>query len=434
MEKCKRILATLTLTALAASVTFAEPRTFIGPTAHLGIVKTITDESAFALAGEVGPKNLRAIGTVGWEFDYHQRVKGTLEYLREKLTYSFPTGNQQEWMGQAAIGLDYQYDFRQIEPYNTLLDLSGYYSHSPSKNLGVTTLTSTISTTKTSSTVYNRIAGANAFGGGPGLTIATLGGTAAGLELDYDNVHYDTKNAPALTVKGLGGTFRLSQLLTENVKVSASAAVRKPFNDYAGNISFGNVDFHGIWSLSAFGDYMIGKKTLPSSYNVGLGADYFIDARKDDLPPLPQRPMPQNYKDYKDYKDMPPLVWVEPEVVDKDLLNWVAVPVHTPPLYTVPDNKIKILTICDLPAPVFSGPIPDQNVGYVPFILDVSPYFTGQNLTFTINPAPPFDGSGMSISGSTLTVDFNVYNTEQISITATNACGSVTSNVVTFNF
>lgn len=422
MERVTKIVATISMTALAAGIASAQPRTFLGPTAHFGVVKTITDDSAFALAGDVGAKNLRASGTIGWEFDYHQRVKGTAEYLRQKLTYSFFDGQQDEWVGQAAAGVDYQYDFRQVEPFNTLLDLSAYYSHSPSKGLGVTSTPS--------GTFYKRIAGANAFGVGPGISIATLDGTTAGLALNYDNVHYDTKNRSALTVKGLGGTVNLGQAITDDVKIGASAAIRKPYNNYGATISYGNIEYYGLWSLSAFGDYTIGKSTLPSSYNVGIGADYFIDATNDTLPPQPQpqsRPSPKQYKDYKDYKDMPPLVWVQPEVVDKDLLTWVGVPaVRIPTVYTVVDQKC-----VGGAAPRLVSPIPDLSIATPPPVTyNIAPYFSGNNLTYTISVVDhnsPTD-STVTISGSVITMDWAIWGIDStITVTASNGCGSVSS-------
>lgn len=416
------------IAALAVNSAFAQPRTFLGPIAHLGVVKSITDNSAFALAGEAGPKNLRASGTIGWEFDYNQRMKATAEYLTQKLTYGFSTGQQSEWMGQSAIGANYQYDFRQVDPFNTLLDLSAYYSHSPSKGLGATTTSG--------GTTYNqRIAGANAFGVAPGISLASLYGTTAGVELNYDNVHYNTKNRSALTVKGLGGTVRLGQAITDDVSVGASAAIRQPYNDYDANIRFGNVDFYGLWSLNAFGGYTIGKSTLPSSYNVGLGADYFIDAHNnDELPKVQQssKPMPQQkYKDYKDYKDMPPLVWQDPEIVDMDFLNWVSVPaVKIPNVYTVPDERCV--------APRFVGAIPNKHVTTATYSIDLADFFQENPNAFVFSVkrnGVTYDSSDYTIVGTTLTfINSGSVNDGSFVVTASDGCGSASSNSFSLTF
>jgi hypothetical protein len=428
MDRRKSWIATIVLAAITASIAFAQPTTFLGPTAHLGIVKTITDDSAFAIAGEAGPKNLRLSGTAGWEFDYHQRIKGTAEYVRQRLTYSFYDGQQDVWMGQGAIGLNYEYDFRQVDPFNTLLDLTAYYSHAPSKGLGVNTYTSPTTIT----TVSKRVAGSDGFSIGPGMSIVTLDGTTAGFDVTYNNVQYDTKYRSGLTAKGIGGTLRLAQVITDDVKIGGSASVLKPYNEYAANLSFANIEYYGMWTLSGFGAYTIGKNTMPNSYNVGLGADYFIDETNDEPPPMPQRPMPQHqYKDYKDYKDMPPLVWQEPDVVDKDLLNWVAVPVMKLPVQTVPDQKIK--TVCAPgSAPTFSGTIPPYGGPY-PSAISTAPFFTGSNLTYTmvaVDNNMPSD-STISINSTTGVITITVGGigvNYDITVTATNSCGSATSN------
>jgi len=445
------VLATTLAFATSIPNNASNPKTFLGPTGHLGFVKAITDDSAFAIAGEAGPKNYRLDGTIGWEFTYNQRIKATAEYLRQRLTYSFFTGRQDVWMGQAAVGADYQYDFRQVMPYNTLLDLSAYYSHVPSHSLGATTGSFVNSLGKTVTYVdRQRVAGSNAAGISPAITIVTIDGTSAGIGLNYDNVHYDTKNRSGLNVKGLGGTAKLGQAITDDIKIGMTAAVRKPFNNYGADLSVDNIECYGTWVLRLFGDYTIGKSTLPSSYNVGIGADYLFDVGKQMLPPPPT---PQQYKDnvYKDRGNYKDLVykdfgtWEEPESANKELLTWIADPAaYMPTVVAVPDEKVtKTVTPTPSPSPTptpcvppsLISPIPDQGGSSATYSFNVSGNFAGSNLTFSIN----YNGAQTvcaSVSGGNVNVTGNapgctVPDLVGISITATNSCGSVTSNTFT---
>ncbi len=435
------ILAILVVGAAGAAIpnTESNPKTFLGPTGRLGVTKLITENSAYSVAGELGLKNMRIGGTVGWEFDYNQRIKASAELLRQKLTYSFFNGTQDVWLNQGAAGLNYQYDFREVDPFNTLLDLSGYYSHAPSKSLGVTTGSYIPAGAAAPQPFadYQRIAGSDAFGASPGITIATLDGTRAGAELNYDNVQYDTKNRTGLSSKGFGGTVKLSQLISEDVTIGASAAVRQPFNNYQADVSFDNIDYYGTWVLKLFGAYTIGKNTLPTTYNVGLGADYLIDEGRDIVFPAP-RPMP-NYKDgtpgrvYKDaprFKDDPAEV-VMHECVDKDFMKWVAVPaVYMPQVLAVPDEKVVQTCV----APSFVGLLGGITQNYEgAFVENLNNFFSGTDLVYTIDiPAPQVNDGSLSISGNNL-VGNPPYNAgagfyTDVTVTATNSCGSATSN------
>jgi hypothetical protein len=431
--------------AVAGSIpnTSPTPKTFLGPTGRLGVTKAITDNTAFSIAGEIGPKNYRLGGTLGWEFDYNQRIKASAEYLAQKITYSFFTGEQNVWMDQTAAGLDYQYDFRDTGYVNTLLDVSGYYSYAPSHSLGVSRGTYINSDGfPISYVVDERIAGSNAFGVAPGITLVTLDGTRAGFDLNYDNVLYNTKNSGGLNATGIGGTVRLNQALTDDLSIGGSAAVRRPFNNYQLDLTLDNLDYYGVWVLRAFGAYTIGKTTLPSTYNVGLGADYLMDASTNDGPYPMMQPIPdfkgeQRGKVYKDqvYKDMPPVMWEESNYVDKDFLSWVAVPaVYMPQVLAVVDEK----QVCAAgSAPTFSGPIgPDVSVDDNPFNFQTAPFFSGSNLTYTMVAIDNNDPSDSSISINSTTGEITVItgfigSNYTVTVTATNACGSATSD--TFN-
>jgi hypothetical protein len=453
MKKCFSIIFCIVCVsaAMATSIpnTSPNPKTFLGPTGSLGVTKLITDNTAFSVAGELGPRDLRLGGTLGWDIDYYQRIKASGELLRQKITYSFFSGRAEPWLNQGAVGLDYQYNFRDFDPVNTILDLSAYYSHAPSANLG--TITGTYipagSTTPVAFIDERRIAGSNAAGVSPGISVTTLSGTRLGAALNYDNVRYNTENRPGVNATGLGGTVKLNQAITEDLSIGASAAVRQPFNNYQADIALDNVNYYGVWIFKLFGAYTIGKNSLPTTYNVGIGADYLIDAGKDDVFPTPQPT--SNFKDqipkqvYKDgtvvgFKDQPPMEMPEP--VDKDFLAWVAEPaVYMPQVLAITDESVCV-------PPTFNSAKPLGGAGTDftgAFTYTLSNSFTGSNLKYKINfnPGDVNNGSlkivsgilsgtgcyppGAGTAGSCVPASGGYAD---ITVTASNACGSVTSN------
>jgi|GEM_PF-1115709 len=422
------------------------PKTFLGPSLSLSVTKGISEDTAFSIAGEGGPKLMRVSGTLGWELTYYQRLKATAEFLREKLTYSFYTGRVNEWMNQGALGLAYEYDFHDAIPYDTKLSLSGYVAHAPSKTLSTQNVTFINSMgASQSETVARRIAGSNAAGVSPGVTIVPWEGTSATLQVNYDSVRYDTSNGAASDAKGVGGTVSLSQALSEDVSLGLSAGVRAPFNDYEGNITWGNVPYYGTWQFKVYGAYTIGKQALPTTYNIGFGVDYFVDVERYRVSPASAPPMPRinGYKDAPAYKDMPvykdqivpPVEWEDAEALNKNLIRWTAIPaVRIPTVLTRTDQ---LVSVC---VPPTVTAFDDIDTGS-PFSLALNTHFTGTNLTYTIDYHGSANNGSLYVSNGNLIgngqaggggsppfypLPFGLY--PAISITATNACGSVTSN------
>lgn len=430
------------LTAVATTIAFAtpipnttsNPTTFLGPIAQLGVTKPVSDNTAVSALGEAGPKNFRLGGTVGWDLTYYQRLKVSAEWLRQQITYSFFDGRESPWLNQGAIGADYQYDFHDRVPYNTQLDLGIYYSHAPSTNLG----TSTGSYLNSAGipqfyTDNKRIAGSNAAGVSPAVTIWPLEGTGLTFALNYDNVRYDTVNSPSQNAIGLGGTIGLHQAITQDIALGLSGAVRQPFNNYQADISWGNVPYHGTWVFSLFGAYTVGKNTLPTTYNVGLGANYLMDAHE--TAPAPRArtvPLPM-YKDapvgYKGEEAWPlamPTEWEDNSPGNKALTAWTSVPaVYMPQVLAVTDENVSICTPL-----TFTGTIPDLTGENQ--TVDLTQYFGGQGgVTYTVTTPGVANASGYTISGANLSFT-NTINYPVVLVTAHNACGSATSNAFEF--
>lgn len=441
--------------AMATSIpnTSNNPRTFLGPSASLSITKSMSEDSAFSIAGEGGPKIVRLDGTLGWDLNYYQRIKASAEFLREKLTYSFFDGRQSAWMNQGALGLDYQYDFRETVPYNTKIDLAGYLSHAPSRNLGTSSGVFNNHGVLTNYTVVHRIAGSNGAGVSPGVTITPWEGTDIGFKVNYDSVRYDTIYRHSANAKGFGGTVFLNQNIVDDVDLGLSAAVRAPFNDYEGNISWGNIPYYdGLWRFKIYGAYTIGKNTLPTTYDIGIGADFLADAIEhvQSAPPPPSMPLYKDmrYKDmprvYKDQGIVPPAEWENIAALNIALLKWVAVPaVRMPTVLTVADGKVTTTAVAVCVPPSFTGCI--GNGGFcdidfgTPFTYDLTANFSGSDLTFTITATTPANNGSLTISGSTLIGNgpaggggsppfYPGGSFSAVTITATNACGSAVSN------
>ena len=326
----KRILALsgIALFSVCANAsvpnTNSHPTTFLGPSAKGAFTTTINSDTAYSVAAEVGVKNFRAGGTVGWELQANQRLKLSAEYLWQKLNYSFFAGNTQQWVKQGALGVDYQYDLGFT--YNPQFDLRSYLAYAPNKSLHSLSGTFINNAGVSQAFMDNRqIAGSSAFGLSPGITIEPWIGTKVGANANYDNVRYDKKHSPNQDAKGFGVTVHLDQALSEDVNLGLLASVRQPYNNYQASLAWANAPYMGDWIIGIDGAYTSGKNTLPSSYNVGLTASYAFDQRCD-------KGKPARYKGMKAAVDVR---------VHDNLLAWTATPAgHMPEVLAVPDEKV----------------------------------------------------------------------------------------------
>src|SRR5436190_2712628 len=254
-----------------------DPTTFLGPTAKGTYTSTFNDYTAFSVLGEAGFKNLRVGGTLAWELQTNQRIKVSAEYLAQELTYSFFSGNTNQWVDQGALGAAYQYDLAYA--YHPVFNLSAYASHAPNKSLSAVTGTYTSNGVLQSFVDNRRIAGSNAAGISPGMSFEPWIGTRIGAELNYDNVRYDTRYESDENATGFGGTLRLNQVLTDSVELGLLAAVRQPFNNYQADLTWHHVPNMPNLALGLEGAYTVGKNELPNSYNVLVTVSYDLDKR-----------------------------------------------------------------------------------------------------------------------------------------------------------
>lgn len=425
--------AVLVSAAYSASIPNTDnPRTFLGPTARIDFTSTMDNDSAYSVAGEAGVKNFRVGGTLGWKCGQYQRFKVSAEYLWQDITYAFFSGNTDQWVHQGAIGAAYQYDLADNQ-YRPQLDISAYGSHAPSKNLSTVTGTyMNASGTTVPFANARRIAGSNGGGAAPGLAMMPWEGGRLSVAANYDHVRYDTKYlAEDENAYGWGGTATLDQALTDSIGIGLSAAVRKPFNNYAANISWSDVPFMGSWTLALYGEYNAGKTELPDTYNVGLSADYFLDRRSEAVP--------ANLKGERNLKGEVPMT----RPVSDNLLAWTADPaVYMPQVLAIADSSFQIQ--CSGPIK-YIGPTnpatlpPFDGFPESPFTFNFGPLFKGTPILYslhvTVSPSTP-EGhpSDFSINPQTGVLSYNVTDVGgayTITVTGTNSCGKAS---VTFDW
>ena len=363
-----------------------DPKTFLGPTARLGFTSTINDYTAYNLAGEAGNKNFRIGGTLGWALTNNQLLKVSAEYLWQRITYAFFSGNSDQWVQQGALGAAYQYTFLDYI-FLPQFDLSAYVSHAPSKTVDTVNGVFNNNGTPTTFIDTRRIAGSNGAGVSPGIAIMPWQGGRISAALNYDSVRYDNKYVQNEDAKGWGGTVGFNQAITDNIGLGLSAAVRQPFNNYAANLSWANIPYlSGAWAFGVFGDYTIGKNTLPDTWNVGLSADYFLDRRCGQAVPV-------NLKGERNLKGE---VALQPR--NDGLLGWTADPaVYMPQVLAIVDERVT--TSCTAgPVSVTSG-FPNLIDLTTTQTINVASHFSGNNLIFSSSVNGTIKGS---ISPSTV--------------------------------
>lgn len=422
--------AFLCLSAYSGIPNNDNPTTFLGPTLKGKFTNAFTDTMAYSLLGEAGLKNFRVGATWGWKLDENQRLKVSADYLYQQITYSFFSGNTDQWVSQESISAAYLYEFLGYD-YNPAVGANAYLSHAPSDNLSTVhgTFTNSAGNRQTFADL-RRIAGSNAGGISPMVSVDPWLGGRIGLELNYDNVRYDTTNGPGKNATGFGGTIKLNQAITEDVAFGASAAVRQPFNNYAANLSWSNVPYlSSRWTLGIDGDYTAGKESLPNTYDAGVFVNYALDQRC----PIVVRSLKDDAKD-----DLKGETTLRP--INDDLLAWTAEPaVYLPQVLAVTDEEVRIPDPCS-PSPELIGTIPNQTPGIGTSTFNTAQAFSpSSGLTYSIQVTPtPTGGNSVSINSTTgvvTVVNAGTSQTITATVTARNACGAAaTSNQITITY
>lgn len=336
MIQAHRLLAfsiAMTGTLVSYSTAFAttipntdDPTTFLGPTARVGLTSNIGNESAFSVAGEAAARNFRLSGTLGWKIGDNQRFKATAEYLWQKIAYGFFSGNSEYWAQQGTVGVVYQYDLANVA-YNPQVGFNAYVLYSPSKTFGLDMGTFVNPNGITQNFTDNRRAtGARGYGISPVASVTPWTGALLTGEVNYENIGYDNDYPVNQNARGFGVTARFNQAIMPHVDLGLVAGIRQPFNNYEAKIRWLDVPYFRDCTLGLFGDYTVGKHTLPDTYNVGISADFILDNRV-------ELAADQNYKD--EGLSFKPVV--------DNLLKWTSEPaVYMPVVLSVADEQVEL--------------------------------------------------------------------------------------------
>lgn len=373
---------------------------FLGGILHGQYTQDFKNNTAGTIGLEAGPRNYRASGTWGWTINPCNRIKITGEYLTQDIDYNFFSGVTRQWVNQSAVGLAYQYAFNDL--FRNYFDLSGYYSHAPSKNLNpITGNFTNAAGTSISYSDIRRIAGSNAGGISPGVTLHPWFGAEAKVILNYDDVVYDNVYSSRQKAQGFGGTVGLTQALNRNWQISATAANRAPFNYYQAGVDWVMPCPTTKLLVGLFGEYTQGKKTLPNTSLVGLNLTYIVDA------PAPR------------------VSGIQPQ----SFFDWMADPaVRMPQVLAIADESVT--QVAAVPAcipPAISAAIPSPQIVDLgtSYSFNTAPFFSGSNLTFSGS-----DTAGeLTISPSGI-VSGTVTSTTVVTVIATNSCGSARQTYV----
>jgi hypothetical protein len=393
-----------------------DPTSYVGTTFRANYSNLITPSTAFSLLGEGGPRNIRFNGTLGWLFSETQMAKISGEFLRQNINYSFYSGNSREWVNQGAVGAFYQRNFYQYR-FLPQFTLQGGYSSAASKDLtpifGVYPNPYLINAYSIN---YRRIAGSDAGYVSPGVSVASWIGARAGVDLNYDYVHYRKDYLPNDNATGFGGTVYLNQQITNYLDAGVSAGFRQPFNVYKGRVSYRVLP---NWTLGTDVIYVNGKHSLPNTYNVGLTAS-FIPA----TPPVITKELLKE-----------PLLEPSPN----PLARWVSVPaIYVPQVLAVADEAVSVGIIppaCNLPIVVQT--IPNVFIE-APDNVDIPTAYafsSASPLTYSITNTDPGENT-LTIDPSTGIINvvapgFVVpFRSITVNLTARNSCGPASTSFI----
>ena len=397
------------------------------------------DNTAVSLLGEIGPKSYRGSGTVGAFYECH-RVKVGGEYLGQKMSYNFCTGNEKHWVQQYAVGGRYEYvmgcDFLKG------LYIDGSSSCANSKELpdfefttssianGIETITDTV--------VRKHLLGAR-------YVNIEIGGEFTPWEcasflvgVGYDDLRYGKNHdCRKKSLQGVTVDLEFIQHFYDNVTLDLTAQFRRPYT-YAEAL----IDWHydtgcGIFSLGIFGGYIWGRDRLPNSTNAGIEIGYSFG------PGCCTNSSCCYTSNYCCDMGCCP-----PSRDCQELIAWVNKPaVYMPAVLVVADqlvaSTVTQISVCT--APTLTSDILDQAYDvpvpvYYLFSTPTAQNFSGNEpITYTLNIISQDPDMGSTIDPTTGVIDstiaMNVVDTfvGKYSVTATNACGTITSNVFTIS-
>jgi hypothetical protein len=282
--------------------------------------QAINSDNAYSLAFELGTKERRISATFGNTITEQQRIKLSVEYLMQDLSFNFVTGTVDQWIGQVAYGLAYEY----VIPEGIINDFNLNLTYSKAENKNIADVRYFDQSNRYFEDIQ-RVAGGEDIGASAGIDLLPTTSTKVGLKLNYDAVHYDTRYVANQDTSGLGATVEFEQLLSNKLKLHLLASERKPYDEYRAELNWLLHSKPGTsLEMGLSGEYIVGGATLANDTRVGVNLKYAF--ANDPLAPQ------DSYK------------FEGKRQSSGDLVNWTGVPaVHMAQVLAIKDELVRQL-------------------------------------------------------------------------------------------
>jgi len=401
---------------------------------RLQLASTLFDDNnAISLMGELGPKSYRGSGTLGTFYECH-RVKVGGEYLGQKMSYNFCTGQEKHWVHQYAVGGRYECVLGC--DWLTAVYIDGSSSYADSKKLGTiefvqTSIANNIETI-VDTKVQRHLAGARYYNVQIGGQFIPWDCSNFLVGVGFNDVRYNEifhrkhKNQGGVSVD-----LEFVQRFCDNIILDLTAQFRRPYTYAEALIDWKYDTGCGVFSLGLFGGYVWGKDKLPNSTNAGVQLGFSFGPSC--CTSTSCCPTTSSY--CGNYSIC--------SLGCEQLIAWVNKPaVYMPTVLAIPEQCVQVTTtqiqLCT--APIFSGTIEDQSQTVdIPLIVPTSGNFSGSGpLTFTITNAycpTPIIVASCDPNTGICTFNSSTVGSCTYFVTATNSCGSAETNQfnITFN-
>lgn len=347
---------------------------------------------------QCGLRDVRMSGTYALDLGEGHLLKGTVEYLHEKLGFHFSSGSSHVWMQQYTVGAAYKWN----QPFYCLesLDAGAAYSYSPSR-----TLPSKLA--KNADLISERrIAGADF----ASLFVSSRydwGKAVIGGQILYDYVKFRRKLQDEKTITGPGVGISFHYPLFSGTQLHLSAEVRRPYIFLEGRFGWNMAIFSNRTSASVFIESTKGFSSIPDSTRFGIELSLQFGKRQE--------------------------VSVEGEkfYCVTEAQRYARMPaVYRPQVLAISDERLH--AFCEAPTAV--RPFGVISVPLGSFSLDASTYFSGGGPLVFISTDLPSGFSIDPLSGVISGVaDGSQLGTITSEILVINYCGRATQSV-TFSF
>jgi hypothetical protein len=221
------------------------------------------DETSAAgyVYGEAGINNLRAGATGGFNLAPCHRLKISGEYLTQDLKYSFPEHHKRKWVSQYALGIEYEWLFK--ESSIRALNLGTAYEHAFNRNFS-------IHQDEATNSVKQRIAGSDGILSFAGTAFSLWRCAALFVDVNFDFVKFHRHFHHHNVDKGWGSSLLFVQQFSNDISLDLGSAFRYFFNDYSAALRWSHLFKTCGLNIGVFSRYTDGKRGVPNILTGGL--------------------------------------------------------------------------------------------------------------------------------------------------------------------